>query len=246
MIPRLYVPEHLQAGQTLDLSEGQRRYLQRTLRLQAGAQVILFNGLGEEGEWHAVLSGAGVSTQLWVQSFHRTYRESCLAVTLVHGMAKMDAMEMVIQKSVELGVKAVIPLVTRRSVNQPASDRWANKAKRWQKIAEEAAEQSGRAWVPIIHPPQHWSNLEGLLPEGSRYLFWENPKEQRRLGQQLLASKSVTLLIGPEGGFDPEEVHLARDLLGFTTLSLGPRILRTETAAISVLTAVQILWGDMG
>ncbi|MEO5372447.1 MAG: 16S rRNA (uracil(1498)-N(3))-methyltransferase [Magnetococcus sp. DMHC-1] len=221
-------------------------YLLRVLRLPQGAEVCLFDGSG--GEWDGIL--LSVVTPVTIQLLrHRTgERESPLAITLVHGLSRPAAMDMVIQKGVELGVATIVPLITRRSVSRPDARQSANKSERWQRIAMEASEQCGRTRVPHIHPPTSWDRLAELTPVGLRLLFWEEERQGMRL--RSLDSpphgSPLTLLTGPEGGLDAEEVAFAREKLGFLAVGLGPRILRTETAALAVLTMVQTLWGDMG
>lgn len=249
MTPRLYIPHAIEENHTVELDEGQRRYLTRTLRLGPGAPLILFSGEGEEGEWRAELLQIANPAKARLVEFITRKRESPLRVTLIQGLAKGNSTELVIQKAVELGAATIIPLVGRRSVRRSPQKREDNKLLRWQSIVKEAAQQCGRVRLPTILAPMDWKELAGQLPEGPRYIFWE---EQSRHENNLQLRDlphpggSVTLLVGPEGGLSREEVELAREKMGFTVVGLGPRILRTETAGLAVLSGCQILWGDMG
>ena len=244
MIPRLYLSQHLQAGQHIDPDKDMRRYLLRTLRLQPGAPLIVFNGI-DNGEWQACLS-INSPGQIEIVTFLAKQQESPLHITLVQGVAKAEAMEFTVQKAVELGVSRIIPLLCRRSSSNAGPGLTANRQRRLLRIAIEAAEQSGRLHVPKITSPVSWQLLgEQLSAEGSRWLFWEENLKNPGLRQQANPGNNLTLLVGPEGGLDAKEVSFAHDHLGFITLNLGPRILRTETAALAVCTACQLLWGDL-
>lgn len=243
MVPRLYLPQPLRSGERIAPDREALRYLTRTLRLRPGGELTLFNGV-DDGEWSARLVEEGGETWLEVLGFRAVAAESPLAVTLVLGVTKGDALEWVVQKGTELGVAAVIPLISRRSVRRPEAASAANRQRRWRRIAEEAAEQCGRVRVPEIHPPSTWEALPGLLPPGPRLLFWEEARDGRTLGDLDPPGAALSLLVGPEGGFDREEVAWARTALHCAVLGLGPRILRAETAAIGVTTACQLLWGD--
>ena len=260
MIPRLYLSQPLKKGLCIDPDEGIRRYLLRTLRLKPGATLILFNGK-EHGEWQAQLKAAPLG-QIEVQDYTAKQRESPLSITLVQGVAKTDAMEFTVQKSIELGVSRILFLLCHRCRSNSGSDLTPNRQRRLQRIAIEAAEQSGRLMVPNISEPLSWQQLGNHLDSGPRLLFWEeNHNQSGLLNQhalftqpesiqpesiQTLPSKTITLLVGPEGGLEPDEVSFAQQHLNFSSMSLGQRILRTETAALAVITSCQLLWGDLG
>ncbi|MBF0426495.1 MAG: 16S rRNA (uracil(1498)-N(3))-methyltransferase [Magnetococcales bacterium] len=247
MVPRLFVTDSLRDCETTYRpGRSAEHYLLRVLRLQPGAKVCLFDGTG--GTWEGVLHTTAGSSEIRTLKFFPEERESPLAVTLVHGLSRSAAMEWVVQKGTELGVMAIVPLLTRRSVSRPDARQAANKIERWQRIAIEASEQCGRTRVPRIHPPTSWDNLAATIPDGLRLLFWE--EQCAGEGLRSLSPPSprlaLTLLTGPEGGLTAEEVAFAEKELGFVSITLGPRILRTETAALATLTMVQTLWGDLG
>ncbi|MBF0127807.1 MAG: RNA methyltransferase, partial [Magnetococcales bacterium] len=160
---------------------------------------------------------------------------------------KSGSIEVAVQKAVEVGAVVLIPLLSRYGVSRPDPRQTDNKLRRLQRIAVEAAQQCGRTRVPVIHPPVAWQQLAPLLPEGVRLLFWEGAGlAGARLRELPPPGGDLTLLVGPEGGLTPEEVAFARSELGFELVTLGPRILRAETAAIVAVAACQLLWGDMG
>ncbi|MBF0152813.1 MAG: 16S rRNA (uracil(1498)-N(3))-methyltransferase [Magnetococcales bacterium] len=247
MVPRLFVAGGLHPTEESHRPEARiGHYLLRVLRLASGDEVRLFDGSG--GEWEGTLHVKGSSVEVHLIRHWPEERESPLAVTLVHGLSRSASMDLVVQKGVELGVTAIMPLLTQRSVSRPDARQAIHKTERWQRIAIEATEQCGRTRVPHIHPPASWEEIAATIPDGNRLLFWEEQRNGKRLGSLTPPplGSALTLLTGPEGGLSTEEVRFAQERLGFVTVGLGPRILRTETAALAVLTMVQTLWGDMG
>ena len=243
MVPRLYFPHALHTGQQLDPGKEVRRYLLKTLRLTPCAPLVLFNGQ-DPGEWQGSLTDTPLG-HIQVLAFKANQRESPLHITLVQGLSKTHAMELTVQKAVELGVARIIPLLCRRSSSNPGSGLTANRQRRLLRIAVEAAEQSGRIRVPEITPPVSWQALGEHLGPGPRWLFWEEGRHPS-VNAQPDPGQALTLLVGPEGGMDDWEASFAREQLGCITLGLGPRILRAETAAMAVVAACQMLWGDLG
>ncbi|GAB0057237.1 Ribosomal RNA small subunit methyltransferase E [Candidatus Magnetaquicoccaceae bacterium FCR-1] len=245
MIPRLFVPHFPRLGERMALDEAERNRLLRTLRLTRGDTVILF--CGEPGEWRATIVETGPT--LWVEpvEFVPALKDSPLRITLILGLTKSGAIELAVQKAVEAGVDRLIPLISRYGVCRPDARQSDNKSRRLKRIAIEAAQQCGRTRVPELCDPVGWSELPALLTEGPRLLFWESAGERgERLRVLPHPGSAVTLLIGPEGGLSAEEVRVAREELGFVIVSLGPRVLRAETAAMATVVACQVLWGDMG
>ncbi|MBF0213973.1 MAG: 16S rRNA (uracil(1498)-N(3))-methyltransferase [Magnetococcales bacterium] len=245
MTPRLFVSQPLRAGERIALDESERHRLVRTLRLRLGDPVTLFNG--DPGEWQAEIVELGPPLRVEPKQFLSGGRDSPLSVTLILGLTKSGAIELAVQKAVEVGADRLIPLLSRYGVSRPDARQSENKSRRLQRIAVEAAQQCGRTRVPEILDPVGWQELEGLLDAAPRLLFWEEAGDRgARLKELPHPGAAVTLLIGPEGGLTPDEVRLARERLGFVTVSLGPRILRAETAAMVTVAACQLLWGDMG
>ncbi|MEO5347168.1 MAG: 16S rRNA (uracil(1498)-N(3))-methyltransferase [Magnetococcus sp. YQC-9] len=227
------------------MDESERHRLLRTLRLRCGDALILFNG--QPGEWRATIVSTASPLEVELTKFTPGEKDSPLQITLVLGLTKSGAIELAVQKAVEAGVDRLIPLISRYGVSRPDERQSDNKSRRLRRIAIEAAQQCGRTRVPEILDPVNWSQLEALLTSGPRLLFWESAGERgARLKTLPHPGEAVTLLIGPEGGLTAEEVQLAREQLGFVTVSLGPRILRAETAAMATVIACQLLWGDMG
>jgi len=235
-IPRLYLPSPLAPHREF-LLEGERaHYLRTVLRLRRGAGLIVFDGQG--GEYEAQIMAVDrrcVSLQTGV--WHDREVESSLMTHLAVGIAKGERMDWAVQKAVELGVNAVFPLLTEFCNVRLPDDRAEHKRAHWQKIAIAACEQSGRNTIPEIHLPQTFSSWIGyqsggmlLDPDGVSLRSLPKPEQP------------LSLLIGPEGGLSPGEIQAAQSR-GFTSVSLGPRVLRVETAVAASLGGVQVLWG---
>jgi len=216
----------------------------KVLRLRAGAPLLLFDGSG--AEFPAViesLDGANVAVRVGVAE--RPVRESPLAVTLVQGVARGERMDYTIRKAVELGVHAIQPLLTERSVVHLDAARGERRLAHWRQIALAACEQSGRTVAPRLYPPlrlDEW--LESPIGAALRVLF--DPRATRPFATlDLPPRQPLCLLVGPEGGLSEDECAAAR-ARGFVAATLGPRVLRTETVALAALAVAQFLWGDFG
>jgi 16S rRNA (uracil1498-N3)-methyltransferase len=222
------------------LPEGVARHVTRVLRLGAGAPLVVFDGHGSEaGVRLAEVSRkqATVSVEaVWAGRF-----ESPLQVHLGQAISKGDRMDYAIQKAVELGVAAITPLYTRRGDVRLKGEREAKKLAHWQAVAASACEQSGRATLPPVHPPL--SLDEWLLQRDEPLRLMLHPATESGL-QAERSPAAAALLIGPEGGLAPDDIEAAR-AAQFTPLTLGPRVLRTETAPVVALTLLQHLWGDI-
>lgn len=238
-VSRLYLPIHLQVGQAISLDDDSAHYLRTVLRLKQDTELILFNGLG--GEYLATLTEVSRKTvRVNIEKWSERSVESWLNVILGLGISRGDRMDLAVQKSVELGVKTITPLITSRCNVQVKADKEAQKLGHWQKIAQHASEQSGRTVVPPLNPI---ADLENWLSTQQGLKIFLDPFAQAKLNQLQPENNQVTLLSGPEGGFTEAERMLAK-AAGFIPVSLGKRILRTETAALAALAAVQMLWGD--
>jgi 16S rRNA (uracil1498-N3)-methyltransferase len=239
-ISRFYLPLELTTGAAITLDQDNAHYMRTVLRLQKGAQLSVFNGNGEE--YPATVLDA-TRTQFAIQLGMPSVpeRESHLHTHLGLGISRGERMDLAVQKAVELGASIITPLFTERCVVQLDAARKQQRWQHWLKVVQSACEQSGRNHIPDLRQPQ---NIADWIPaqQGLRLLL--DPHHGKRLGE-LSAVTSVVLLSGPEGGFSDKERQLALQA-GFTGLRLGPRILRTETAALAALAAVQTLWGDLG
>ncbi len=240
---RIYVPSDLNEGASIRLEGEQARYMNKVLRLDAGANFILFNGKG--GEFEARVERATRdSVDAQVGAFVDCGRESPLDVTLVQGLSRGERMDFTIQKAVELGVHAIVPVTTENSVIRLDGQRRARRLEHWRSIAINACQQCGRTRVPRIDAI---ANLDDWLANGFRPdadTGWVLLPGARLKPDALTQADHVALLIGPEGGLsDAEMARVTRS--GLRPLSLGPRILRTETAAVAALTALQLKLGDL-
>ena len=222
-------------------------HMRKVLRLRPGARVLLWDGEGTEHEALIRAYDGGVATMTVVRSY-RPERESSLAVTLAQAVGKGDKMDWIVEKSTELGVACVAPFFSSHTVPRFAGDKSTRRRERWEKIAVAAARQSGRTWVPEIREPDGFDALlAGDWQCDARLLFWEGAAGRglHSLREELDSLRSVLVMVGPEGGFSEEEAARAA-ACGFHTVELGRRILRTETAAVAAVCAVQLLWGDLG
>lgn len=230
------------------LRESEREHLVRVLRLSPGDKLIGFDNTGTEYTG-VILKIEDKSVTCRILSTEHPDVEAHTAVYLVAGLSKGEKMEWVIQKGTELGMAGLIPLRTKRAVMRLEGSKAQERVGRWQKIASEAAKQSHRVQEPEIMAVCDWKDLAKQLPEGTQWLIpYEEEKTQRLASvlAKLEPERPIAILIGPEGGFDPAEVALAQTELGAQSVSLGPRILRAETAALASLTMVLAYFGDLG
>ena len=236
--PRLWSGQSLSAGTTIDIPESAVRHV-AALRLRNGDAVTLFDGEG--GEWSAELQHSGrnrVSARL--KEWHRIERESPVTVTLALGISSGDRMDFAIQKATELGANVVQPLATARSVVRLSEERAEKRIAHWRAVAIAACEQCGRNRVPTINPVSGLLEYVVSQPPGTKILLSPDGDVSLR---DLPRAQALTLLIGAEGGLTEEE---RTDALrnGFIAMRFGPRVLRTETAPLAVLAAIQATWGD--
>ena len=239
-IPRFHVEAALALGARVSLSEAVSRHALGALRLKQGAEVVLFNGDGSE--YAGVLEVRG--NVAWVECRGRESpeRESPLEIWLAQGISAGDRMDYTIQKAVELGVAGIVPLTMRRSVVRLDGERAEKRRRHWQGIVISACEQCGRNRVPEVEPIVRFEDWLARSRSLAATKLLLDP-EGERLAELARPAGAVWLLAGPEGGFDAEEWQNAR-AVGFESLRLGPRILRTETAGLAALAAMQATWGD--
>lgn len=241
---RLYVPDPLVSDTDLCLNEERSHYAGRVLRLRVGDEVLLFNGDG--GEFVAVISAVSKSgVRLRVRNRRERIVESPLKINLVQGVSRGERMDIVVQKTTELGVFRITPVISAHSVVRFDGDKSEKRAAHWTKVAQSACEQCGRSVVPPVDVPQSFNRwIEGLMPGASERIVLHPGAGTALSGLRHLPER-VELLIGPEGGLSDAEVDQAT-AAGFTPCSLGPRILRTETAAIAAIAILQSRYGDLG
>jgi 16S rRNA (uracil1498-N3)-methyltransferase len=235
-VPRLYCPTRLAAGQALALPAAAARHVQ-VLRLQPGGELTLFNGEG--GQWSAVIERMGRSeVDVRVIAFEDVEREAGVAVHLAIGMPANERMDWLVEKASELGVASIQPLVTARAIVRLAGERAQKKREHWQAIAAAACEQCGRNRVPLVHEPAGFTDWIALPHPGAKVVL-SLAHPSRLLSEGRLANKEWTVLSGPEGGLEEREEKAALDA-GFAPVSLGPRVLRAETAPIALLGALTL------
>ena len=236
-IPRFYIAAALHPGMQVDFPDEAAHHAARVLRLRTGEAVTLFDGRG--GEYEAQIVAAGRSgVRVAVGSHHERERESPLSITLLQGVSSSDRMDFIIQKAVELGVAAVQPVLTAKSVVRLSNERGAAKLVHWQRVAIAACEQCGRNRVPEIGEALPISRY---VPHDASTKIVLSPLAPKNLTQ--FVQSPLTLAVGPEAGFDAAEEDLLAQK-GFVPARLGPRILRTETAALAALAALNALRGD--
>jgi 16S rRNA (uracil1498-N3)-methyltransferase len=244
--PRFYSAENLVAGATVKLADNAATHATRALRLHIGDAINLFNGDGFDYACE-LLSVKKNEVLAQVNASKVIENESPLHITLLQGISSGDRMDYTIQKAVELGVTCIQPISTERSVVKLSAERAQKRIEHWQNVVISACEQCGRAKIPSVLAPI------GLLPwlasnpqdDATRILL--NPIGAKRLTELPSPTQniqaSIQLLIGAEGGLTHAEIKAAIDH-GFQSIILGPRILRTETAALTAISAMQTLWGD--
>ena len=229
----------LAIGTATELDDDNGHYVRTVLRLKKDAAIILFNGTG--GEYMARVAEVSRKTvRIDVQAWQDRSVESPLAVTLGLGIARGDRMDLTVQKAVELGVNHITPVLTERCVVQFKGETKPQRWQHWQKIIQHAAEQSGRTCLPAL---ADITALAQWLPAQQGLRVFLDPYASTSLADLRPDSPQVTLLTGPEGGFSGLERELAV-AAGFVAVRLGSRVLRTETASLAALSAVQMLWGD--
>ena len=240
--PRFYCPVTLPSSGLFELPPAAAHHAQRVLRLRVNDPVQIFNGAGQACD-AAIHSISGKRVDLNILKTCPAQHAAPLDIVLAQAMSSSEKMDWIVQKATELGATEVRPVQAQRSVAKLSQERAEKRTEHWRGVVIAACEQSGRNDLMQVHAPvelSHWlANIKNevgskfiLLPDGAATLHAQ-PKPQ---GQ-------VTLLIGPEGGFSPEEASMAKQA-GFVPVLLGPRVLRTETAALAGITALQTLWGE--
>ncbi len=238
---RIFHPSPITAHSSVQLCDSAAGHVARVLRLQAGDPIELFDGRG--GAYRAELSSVDKRVVSAAILEHiDTECESPLPIHLGQAVSRGDKMDFTIQKSVELGVTEITPLLSERCGVKLDAKRWAKKLEHWQQVAISACEQCGRNRIPLLHPPLSLS--EWLAQPHTQLALTLHPRQATPLASLTdIPADGVRLLVGPEGGLTDEEISAAL-ASGFRTTLLGPRILRTETAALAAIAALQVRFGD--
>lgn len=236
---RLYLAQPLASGSSIALPDEALRHLVQVLRMQAGETLTVFNGEG--GEYAATLATASrKGATLAIGAYDPISREAPIAITIAQCVSKGDRMDYALQKATELGAAGFVPVLSARGVVKLDGERWEKKVEHWRGVVIGAAEQSGRTRMPDVALPLSFETLLASPREGLKLIL--APGGTTALSA-LPRTDAITALIGPEGGFSPQELELA-DRHGWQRLGLGPRILRTETAPVALLAALLTLHGD--
>lgn len=238
--PRFYLDQPLACGARFSLPPGPARHAARALRLAAGDAITLFDGRG--GEYAARIERIQRDeVAVSVGAFTAVERESCLRIVLAQGISSGERMDYTFQKAVELGVAAIQPIAAKRSVVKLAGERSERRVAHWQAVVAAACEQCGRNRVPPVAAPLSLADWLAT-PRAGRLLFL-SPSAATRLADLPAPTATDCLVAGPEGGFEADELA-ALAAVDAISVRLGPRVLRTETAALAALAAMQTLWGD--
>lgn len=240
--PRILVDTPIKAGQDFYLTGKPLQHVAKVLRLRVGAEVVLFDGTG--GEWDAVLEEIRRDhAKARLVTFHDVDREPPLRWELVQGISRGERMDYTLQKCVELGVSAVHPVEMKRTVVKLDVERAAKRREHWQGVVTSACEQSGRTFCPHVHEVRTLQDFLAQPPDGTLLLL--DPEAECSVSELSLATPGrVLLLAGPEGGFDDAERALITGA-GGTGVRMGPRVLRTETAAVVAAALLLSRWGDL-
>lgn len=243
-IPRIYQDRVLTTGQAILLDGQATAHVVRVLRLREGDAIVVFNGKG--GEYHGILKRLDKrSATVQLQTFVDTNTESPLGIILAQGVSRGERMDYTVQKAVELGVQRIIPVETGRTVVNLNQERKDKRRQHWQSVVHSACEQSGRNFVPevtdVVKLPPLLQELR-LLESADKFVL--NHRTDRGVDTLRIESqRPVYVLIGPEGGLSETEIGQAEQA-GFVSVRLGPRVLRTETAALAFVSVLQAGWGD--
>lgn len=239
-------PEQI-SGDRVAFDRAESRHMSAVLRLTPGDVIVAVDGRGHD--YTVRLERLGEAAAGTILRVTPSTSESPLAISLVQGVPKGDKMDTVVRAATELGVRRVMPAITERTIARADPGRWRDRSRRWQRVAREASKQSGRAFIPEVEVPRpldEWLDPD-LTPAELRICLWEGqaPPLASLCDHLARAPATAVVLVGPEGGLSREEVDRARSR-GWSLASLGPRILRTETAAPSVIAVLQFRFGDFG
>lgn len=240
-MPRFFTPSV--DGDNVCITGGDAQHITRVLRMRPGEKLTVCDGLG--GDYLCEITGVSdAMVTLCVLERTASRAEPTVRATLYQGLPKFDKMDFIVQKSVELGISRVVPVLTARCVSRPDEKSMLARTERWNKIAFEAAKQCGRGIIPQVSPAMRFEDAVGeLQPIEHAMLFYEG-SGMGSAGGFSPDMHEIGFMVGPEGGFEPSEVQTA-GAAGIRIMGLGPRILRTETAPLCVLSAVMYATGNL-
>ncbi|MFK8047349.1 MAG: 16S rRNA (uracil(1498)-N(3))-methyltransferase [Halioglobus sp.] len=239
-IPRIYTAQHLLANSTVQLESGPSAHIAKALRMRVGDAVILFNGEG--GEYTSSITSLGKKcVELQIQEHNHQESESPLLLELGIAISRGDRMDWVIQKATELGVASITPLMTERTEVKLKGERAEKKNRHWHQVIISACEQCGRNRLPSLNRLVDVNDWLQSVDAQRKFVLHHRDDAANKQAQQ---PTSAAILVGPEGGLSDREIAVAVDT-GFEALTLGPRVLRTETAPLAAIAILQSRWGDM-
>lgn len=243
-VPRFHCPLPLAVGACLSLPERVAHHAIKVLRLRSGSVLTLFNGEGGEfGARISTIDGPRVSVE--ILDWRAVERESPLSITLIQALQAGEKMDLTVQKAVELGVARIVPTLSRRSVVRLDASRAARRADHWRGVITAACEQCGRNRLPTVSDPVSLEDWLTQSPSSAALRLVLAPTASQSLNALSPPLEGcVEVLIGAEGGLAPEEIRLAESV-GFRPIRFGPRVLRSETAGMAALAAIQFFWGDL-
>jgi len=238
--PRVYTPDIPSDSNEITIDGQAYTHLVKVLRVKTSHLITLFDGHSKECQ--AVITEVNrKSLTLKINSCQEIDRESPLSITLIQGISRGERMAWVLQKATELGVSNIMPAYTKRSMVSLNEKRLQSRMSHWQGVITHACEQCGRNNLPVLSLPAPLPEI--LNKQSPGHCYYLDPESDRHL-RQLSKPEKISLIIGPEGGFDNEE-RILMTQLQINSLNIGPRILRTETAAIAALSAIGAIWGDL-
>ena len=240
-IPRLYIDQELHVGADIILAQDKTHHVANVLRMRAGDKVKLFNGndseclstLKELNKKNAVIN---------VEECVSVNKESNLKIILGLGISRGQHMDYSIQKSVELGVNEIVPVLTEFSNVKIQDSRKENKLSHWRSIIINATEQCGRTQITKLSAPLTYREYLEKIKSKTCFIF--HPGDNKALEKVKIEDNEVTILVGPEGGFSEDEINMAKDK-NYIEVCMGPRVLRAETAVVTALSICQYRWGDL-
>lgn len=239
---RIFVESPLHCDEKIELPDAASHHISKVLRMRPDQKLHVFNGQG--GYYTAVITAIGKRTvDIVPLEFIGEERESILKITLAQGISRGQHMDYTVQKAVELGVTIIVPLITEFCNVQLTGDRAVKKLAHWRSIVIHACEQCGRTRLPDILQPTSFRDWIDRDPQPVKIIL--TPTAGLTMKNVTVQEPEISLLTGPEGGFSETEINAAT-ATGYQVVNLGSRILRTETAAVAAVCAVQVLWGDLG